>query len=250
MSLQTPYYDEAGITIYHGNCLEIIPMLEPVDLVLTDPPYGETSLEWDFYCAQWTDKDYIALKPSGSLWVFGSFRSFLLHAYSWRHWKFSQDVVWEKQNGSGFHADRFKRIHEHVCQFYRGEWDSVYKKPVMTMDATAKQTRRKSRPTHTGYIDNTPFVSFDGGPRLMKSIFSANNCHGYADHPTQKPVAVLIPLLNYSCPPNGIVLDPFMGSGSTLRAAKDLGLRCIGIEAVEKYCEIAVRRLAQEVLPL
>ncbi len=69
------------------------------------------------------------------------------------------------------------------------------------------------------------------------------------DHPTVKPVALMRYLCRLLAPPaGGTVLDPFMGSGSTMRAAKDLGLRAIGVELEERYCEIAARRLAQGVL--
>ena len=70
---------------------------------------------------------------------------------------------------------------------------------------------------------------------------------GKVDHPTQKPLLVISPLIIASSKTNDIILDPFMGSGATLRAAKDLGRRAIGIEIEEKYCEIAARRLDQEV---
>lgn len=248
--LPKPYYDDGTVTVYHGDCLEIIPELKPVDVVLTDPPYGETSLKWDRYCKEWSGAIGTALKTTGSLWCFGSLRMFMSQAQSWKEWTFAQDVVWEKQNGSGFHADRFKRIHEHICQFYKGEWARIYKSPVVTMDVTAKTVRRKSRPTHTGHIDKDQYVSFDGGPRLMKSIFRVKNCHGYADHPTQKPLGVIVPLINYSCPPGGTILDPFGGSLSTAVAAKALGRKCITIEISEEYCERGVKRLAQGVLSL
>ena len=69
-----------------------------------------------------------------------------------------------------------------------------------------------------------------------------------AFHPNQKPVHALYPLLTTFAPANGIILDPFMGSGSTLRAAKDMGLRAVGIEIEEHYCRRAAARLAQEIL--
>jgi site-specific DNA-methyltransferase (adenine-specific) len=156
--------------------------------------------------------------------------------------------VWEKHNGSSFHADRFKRVHEHILQFYpaRSKWAEVYKQPVMTSDARTRTVRRKQRPPHLGQINGGYYVSQDGGPRLMRSVIYARSCHGYAVHPTQKPVEIIAPLIEYSCPPDGLILDPFMGSGSTLVAARLSGRRAIGIELDERYCELAVKRLRQE----
>ena len=74
---------------------------------------------------------------------------------------------------------------------------------------------------------------------------SSSSLLGSKDHPYEKPVSLLVKLLSRS---QGIVLDPFMGSGSTLVAAKQLGMQAIGIEAEEKYCELAVRRLSQETM--
>ncbi len=101
-----------------------------------------------------------------------------------------------------------------------------------------------------GEIGGHSYASEDGGPRLVRSVLAVRSCHGYAKHPTQKPVNILRPLIEYSCPPGGLVLDPFMGVGSTLVAAKGLRRRAVGIEVNEQYCEEAVLRLAQEQLDL
>lgn len=242
-----PYYEHAGITIWHGDFREIVGSIGQVDSIITDPPYAETSLEWDRPVKGWLS---LVESISSSLWCFGSLRMFmdLARAGEEGNWARAQEIVWEKQNGSSFHADRFKRVHELAVHFYLGAWSDIYKKPVTTPDATARTARRKTRPPHTGAIEGAVYVSHDGGPRLMRSVIRASNCHGYADHPTQKPIAILNPLIEYSVPPEGILADVFMGSGSTLVAAKNLGRRAVGVELEEKYCETAAVRLSQEVL--
>lgn len=241
-----PYYEHAGITIYHGDCRLLLQEMPQVDAVITDPPYGETSLEWDSQVHGWMAK---LLPVSSVIWCFGSLSMFCQMAINGESvlWQKAQELVWEKQNGSSFHADRFKRVHELIVQFYRGPWAGIYKNPVTTPDATARTVRRKTRPTHTGHIEASAYLSHDGGPRLMRSVIRVRNCHGYAEHPTQKPIGILEPVIRYSVPTEGTVLDPFMGSGTTLVAAKNLGRKAIGIEIEEKYCEIAAKRLSQEV---
>lgn len=147
-----PYYENAGVQIFHGDCREILPSLPRVDVVLTDPPYGETSLDWDRTVRRWMD---YAEEITSNLWCFGSLQMFMDMARTAEcsRWKRAQEIVWEKHNGSSFHADRFKRVHELAVQFYRGEWSRIYKSPVTTPDATARTVRRKERPPHTGHIE-------------------------------------------------------------------------------------------------
>lgn len=241
-----PYYSDASVALYLGDACDLMRSgPRGFDLIIADPPYGETSLRWDRRVRGWTDLALEVLSGRGSLWCFGSMRMFL--AESFKGWRFAQDVVWEKQNGSGFQADRFKRVHEFACQFYPAamRWSSVYKQPVTTPDATPKVVRRKARPAHMGKAGEHLYVSEDGGPRLQRSVIRVPNCHGRAVHPTQKPEGIVEPLLRYSCPPAGAVFDPFAGSGTTLVVAKQLGLRAVGVEINEAYCEAAAKRLAQ-----
>lgn len=239
-----PYYDDGQIAIYHGDAREIVPELR-FDLIVADPPYGQTSLAWDKWPDSWPAVVLRSLAPHGSMWCFGSMRMFLEHAGEFAGWSFAQDLVWEKQNGSSFHADRFRRVHESIAHFYpaAAAWKRVYHDPVHTLDATKRTVRRKQRPPHMGQIDDGHYLSEDGGPRLMRSVQYVRSTHGYAVHPTQKPVALIMPLLRYSCPPDGVVLDPFAGSCSTLLAAKELGLRAIGIEIDAGYIESGIERL-------
>jgi len=212
---------------------------ESVDCIVTDPPYGETSLKWDTVPDGWLGQCRRVLRRSGSMWMFGSMRSHLAADLS--GWQFAQDIVWEKHNGSNAFADRFRRVHEIAVHLYRDDarWADVFKQPLFTNDARARVVRRKSRPQQWGAIGDSSYRSEDGGPRLMRSVMFYRSCHGEADHPTQKPEAVMCPLIEYSCPPGGLVLDPFIGSGTTARAAIQLGRRCIGIEIDPTYAEMA-----------
>ena len=245
----TLYYQDENVTLYHGDSRQLLPNLT-ADVCVTDPPYGDTSLDWDMWPEGWVDAVGAALPAAASLWCFGSMRMHLDRRTDFAAWTYGQEVIWEKHNGSGFHADRFKRVHEIAMHWYRGAWAEVYRDPQFTADARKRTVRRKSRPTHTGHIEDGAYTSVDGGPRLMRSVLQVRSMHGRAIHPTEKPVGILEPLIRYSCPPGGVVLDPFAGSGSTLAAAANTGRRAIGIEAREDYCEAAAKRLSQSTLDL
>lgn len=237
--MTAPYYQDDAVTIWHAPMAEVVGSIGEFDCAIVDPPYGETSLEWDRWPFCWPS---FLVDVTVSMWCFGSMRMFLERADDFKLWNLSQDIVWRKHNGSGFAADRFRRIHEHALHWYLGAWESVYVDPVFTADATARQVRRKQRPAHTGHIDGSSYESEDGGPRLQRSVIDVRSCHGYAVHPTQKPEGIVEPLISYSCPPGGIVLDPFMGSGTTLVVAKATGRRAVGIEVDERFCEAAATR--------
>jgi len=242
-----PYYEQDGITIYHGDCREVLPTLAVgAHVVITDPPYGQTSLEWD----RWVD-GWPALIRADEMWCFGSMRMFLDHWADFGGWKFGQDIVWQKHNGSSFHADRFRRVHENVVHLYRGAWATMLRSTPTTPDATRRTVAGGTTgPVHMGDIESTRYASEDGGPRLQRSVIEVRSCNGYAVHPTQKPVGILYPLIEYSTLEGWDILDPFMGSGSTLIAARSLDRNATGIEADERYCEIAAKRLGQSVLDL
>jgi site-specific DNA-methyltransferase (adenine-specific) len=242
-----PYYEHGGITIYHAmhGYLSVLDQLPVADVAIVDPPYGQTSLPWDVWQDKWPQE---VIKRCRSLWCFGTMRMFMQHSEQFSMLRMSQDLVWEKHNGSSFHADRFKRVHESIAHFYSGTWADIYKHVPTTPDATKRQTRRKRRPNHMGHIEAGSFESHDGGPRLQRTVIYEPSCHGFAENETQKPIGIVRPLIEYSCPPSGLVLDPMCGSGTSLVAAKELGRRAIGIDCRESQCEIAARRLQQEVM--
>jgi site-specific DNA-methyltransferase (adenine-specific) len=246
MLAPAPYWTDGQVTLYHGDCREVLPALSvTADCIVADPPYGETSLPWDKWPSGWLQ---MAAGVTRSLWCFGSLRMYLERRDEFAGWKLSQDVIWEKHNGSGFAADRFKRVHEQITHWYQDDWAGLYHEVPTTPDATARTVRRKQRPPHMGEIGDGPYTSIDGGPRLMRSVLYVRSMHGRAIHPTEKPNGILEPLIAYACPPGGLVLDPFAGSGSTLDAARQTGHPAIGIEISERDCERAARRLSQGVL--
>jgi site-specific DNA-methyltransferase (adenine-specific) len=209
MSLPKPFYDDGrGIVIYHGDCREILPLLRKVDLVLTDPPYG---LGAD-----------AAMARNNGKWGFKD------------HGKTDWDTAPIGKND--IELMRSIAIHQII-------WGGNY------FDLP---------PTPCWLIWNKLQRQFDFADAEMAwtNMKRAVRCFDYGRgallqegkvHPTQKPVPLFTWCIGFN-PYAQTILDPFMGSGTTLVAAKQLGRRAIGIELEEKYCEIAVERLRQEVL--
>lgn len=246
-----PYYQDDLVTLYCGDFRELLPEVLAVhgepDLTLTDPPYGETSLEWDHWPDGWP-----ALVPGRSMWCFGSMRMFLDHRDEFAGWKLSQDIVWEKLDGSGFATDRFRRVHEHALHWYREDWSSIHHDTPRLERAGRidKSVRRQGadRTAHTGSIGPSAYV--DDGHRLIRSVVFTPNMRGRAINETEKPAGLVENLLTYACPSSGLVLDVFAGGCSTLVAARNSGRRAVGIELREEQCAKAVEwRLSQTVLP-
>jgi site-specific DNA-methyltransferase (adenine-specific) len=236
-----------------GDCRGDLAVHGPFDLLIADPPYGDTSLGWDRRCKGWIEAAAKMIKPTGSMWVFGSMRFFLDQGTQFEvaGWRYAQDVVWEKHNGSAFHADRFKRVHENVVQFYREgyPWANIYNDVQKTADATARTVRRKKSPHHTGHIDTASYESQDGGPRIMRSVIYMRSSHGRAIHPTEKPDCLIEVLIRTSCPVGGLVGDLFAGSAAAGVAAMISRRRYIGCEIDQGMAAKARDRLA-ELLPL
>jgi site-specific DNA-methyltransferase (adenine-specific) len=250
-----PYYADELVTLYLDDCREVLSALRvTADLIVTDPPYAETSLEWDRWPEGWLA---IAASVTRSMWCFGSLRMFgeRWREYAAASWKLSHDTehewidhaVWEKHNGSGIHGDRFRRVHEIAAHWYRGPWSSLYHDENAISEKSATRRQRITR-------GGTPHLRTDGQAGeygetvLMRSVIRVHSMHGRAIHPTEKPLGILDPLISYACPPGGLVVDPFAGSGSTLDAARTAGRHVIGVELHEPYAEKAARRLSQQIL--
>lgn len=219
--LPLPYYQDDAVTIYHGDSRRILRALDTsdVDLVLTDPPYG-VSLNTGYRTAKRGPlagaTDYPAIEgdhePFDPSHVLG----------------FPNLVLW----GVNYYADRLPAY---------GQWLIWDKRDGVAFNDQADCELAWTRGT-TGTV-----------PRLFvhrwNGMLKASERNEQRLHPTQKQVALMKWCLGFY-PEAKVILDPYMGSGTTLRAAKDLGRKAIGIEYEATYCEIAARRCAQEVLDL
>lgn len=239
-----PYFADDRVTLYHGDMREILPALGvQADVVIADPPYGETALAWDRWPAGWPA---LVAAVTRQLWCFGSMRMLLSRRDEFAGWKLAQDLVWEKDQGSGFAADRFKRVHEVVVHWYQGGWSGLYRDPQREEHDRPHRRpgsvdrRRADRAAHAAAISAQEQI-YDG-TRLVRSVIQVPSVRG--GHPTEKPVAILRRLVAYSCPPGGLVVDPFAGSGGALDVARTTSRRAVGIEINEKYCEVIARRLS------
>ncbi len=217
-----PYYEHAGITIYHGDCREILPTLEPVDLVLTDPPYG-------------IDR---ANGMGGQGYDgFGNFIKRQARAYA---------GTWDEDRPDSAIFTRM-RDKADVAIIWGGQYFSDI------LPRSTKWLIWDKEQTMPSFSDAEMAWTNLGGTSTKMFRFCGNGLLAIEKerfHPCQKPLE-LMKWCILQCRFDDIpitVLDPFMGSGTTLRAAKDLGRKAIGIEIEEKYCEIAAKRLSQEVL--
>lgn len=209
----TPYYQHAGITIYHGDCREILPTLD-YDVLLSDPPYGinhPTNYRQRGRANLAICSDYIPVydddKPFDP--------SFLLDSRN--------VILW----GANHYADRLPPSSGWLV------WDK--ERPAELDQATAELA----------------WTNCVKGARVFRHLWHGMMRASEKEplvHPTQKPVALMRWVLELRWVREGAVCDPFMGSGTTLRAAKDLGRQAIGIEIEERYCEIAAKRMGQEVM--
>lgn len=248
------FYEHNGIRIYHGDCLEVMAGLPaPVDLLLADWPYGTTACAWDSVIPLqplWEQCRRL-VKPDGAIVLTASqpFTTVLIASnldmfrYCW---------VWEKDTPTGFLDANRKpmKAHEDICVFYQRQ-------------PTYHPQKWKGQPNHGRSANLVRAVSsIYGGERLqlapdqtgMKYPRSVVKFPKYAPreslHPAQKPLELMAYLIRTYSNPGDLILDNTMGSGTTLAAAKLLGRRAIGIELEERYCEIAARRLSQEVMEL
>ena len=194
-----PYYEEHGITIYLGDCREVMPHIVGAESVLTDPPYG------------------LAKRWTGGTW-------FTRGVYA------NDRCEWDTPCDAAVTAVLAQGLPSIV-------WGGNY---YALPPARCWLAWLKSNAVPTMADFELAWTNLD-----RPSKFRVSPCNGWKrSHPTEKPIALIAWCLGFL---DGATLDPFMGSGTTLVAAKQLGRRAIGIEIEERYCEIAAKRLAQAV---
>lgn len=240
-----PYYEADGVTIYHGDCLDVLPSLSGVGALVTDPPYssggafrgdrviqtvtkyvqsGTASYRPEFagdnrdqrafaaWSTLWLNAARYASAPGAVAAVFIDWRQLptLTDAIQGGGWTWRGIATWWKP-GIRMQRGSFSHSAEYIVHATNGPSDRDYDGAQQNVFKCAVETDK--------------------------------------EHIAQKPEPVMRWVLSV-VPPGSLVLDPFMGSGSTLRAARDCGMRSIGIDSDERYCEIAARRLSQQVLDL
>ena len=214
-----PYYEKDGIVIYHGDCREILPTLEPVDLVLTDPPYN-------------AGKDYGTADDNLSPAAYAD----MMEQITMECLKLSDDYAWVAPR---YKLELWLRLlpQSHLVVIKRGA----------------------AGPFRGGWSDQFEILLAHGKPnRMFPDLWSGIRLKGEGyffreetyGHPGYTPEPIMKRCVSLLSPEGGTIVDPFCGTGTTLRAAKDLGRMASGIEIDERYCEIAAKRMSQEVMPL
>ncbi len=210
-NLPAPYYQDDAVTLYHGDCREIVPLLGRFDLILTDPPYGI-----GYEASRYPGSSFVGVMHGDNLDFCPEFLlGISIDAIIWGGNNFANKLpiggwlVWDKR----------------CCE----KADAMFGSPFELAWCSKEDRYKIARILHGGV------VNADGEHKRV--------------HPTQKPIALMKWCITLAGDAQTI-LDPFAGSGTTGRAAKDLGRKCTLIEREERYCEIAAKRMCQEVLAL
>lgn len=248
------YYQDEHVTLYHGDCREIIPALPSVEAVLTDPPYGITDSSWDNkFDAQWLVESLTESAPEGVA-AFAAVQPLTAELVLAAGKRFRHEWIWQKNAGSNFGTLKWHPMREHESVIVTAKSKGRYF-PVMQERSGGGLSRVKSGAVNysASKREGVQNGALDKGGssrrpdlRYPSSIQKFNRERGL--HPTQKPVDLFAYLVETYTRTGDTVLDPFAGSGTTLVAALSKNRKAIGVELEERYCEIIARRLDQGVL--
>ena len=233
-----------GITLLRGDCFERMKEIADgsVDMILTDPPYGVTQCKWDKaqpFAPMWEEYRRI-IKPNGCIAIFAGepFSSALIQS-NLKMYRY--ELIWQKNAASDFlNAPRKPlNIHDKIQIFYqtsptyhpqKTKGKPYRRPPSRALREMYRELEERERVNETGARYPTTVIRFP----IERGL-----------HPTQKPVPLLAWLIRTYTDAGDVVLDSFMGSGSTGVACVQEGRRFIGIEREDKYFEVAKRRIEE-----
>lgn len=232
-------------TLYLGDCLDILPTLDKVDCVVTDPPYGTTKNEWDNKLnleILWNH--FKSICKNNCAYIFTASQPFTTDLINSNRAWFKYEWIWDKINRySNFLDSNIKPMkrHENIIIFYDNQ-------PIFNKQCgTGKPYKAKrSGKLYEGFGEYSNINGENFGSRNPYSIIHIKADKKDNKHPSQKPVELMEYLSLTYTNEQETILDPFMGSGTTGVAALKLGRKFIGIEIDETYFKIAVERISKE----
>jgi site-specific DNA-methyltransferase (adenine-specific) len=226
-----PYYEDGAVVIYHADCRDVLPELAPIPLILTDPPYGVGVQYGDGYDDSpktywpWFHGALAAMRTSARTVIFTHRVKALAELHDW-DWV----GVWSKPYAGGARIGNSPVL---------PNWEPIFMYGIHALGVHGQHS--------SDVFDVSPQKTGEPAGDIGRAKWTKANHDG---HPCPKPHELYSRLVQAFTSVGDSVVDPFMGSGTTLRAAKDLGRRAIGIDIEERFCESAARRCAQEVLAL
>jgi len=230
-----------------------------IDLILTDPPYN-LGKDYGNDSDQQSTEDYLAwterwiaaalpkLKDNGSLYIFLTWRfAPEIFVMLKKRMTMMNEIIWDRRVPSmGGSTRSFSSVHDTIGFFVKRK-DYYFDLDAVRIPYDAETKKARSRSIFIG----AKWLEVGYNPKDLWSVSRLHREHAErVDHPTQKPLEIIERMLKASCPPGGVVLDPFMGSGTTALAAKRTGRRFTGFELNPAYCEVIQRRLAEPEVPV
>jgi len=225
-----------------------------IDLIIADPPYSLgkdygnqsdklNSADYLHWMEQWIDAAIPKLKSSGSFYIFLTWRySPEIFVMLKQRMQMINEIIWDRRVPSmGGSVRSFTSVHDTIGLFvkdkgYYFDLDSVR----IPYDAPTKKARSRS------IFVGAKWLEVGYNPKDLWSVSRVHKCDPErADHPTQKPLEIIDRMIYASCPPDGVVLDPFMGSGTTAVSAQRCGRQFVGFELNPDYCDIIKTRLTE-----
>ena len=236
--------------LVNGNCLDILPKIgdQSVNLIYTDPPYKETGNKWDNKLVDTVElfKHYERIiKDDGCIAVHCTMKYAIELINAAKH-LYKYDWIWEKDNGTNVpnvNQQPF-RVHEYILIFGKGRVTHGKRTPMKYFPQKTKgdpYTQKSGRISENWKGGLSNIVTENTGDRHPKTVQKHTRERGY--HPTQKPVSLADLIINSYTEEGDVVLDTFMGSGSSGVSAKKNYRNYIGIEINKEYYDIAKRRI-------